>query len=137
MIQRASSKERGRIVHPLFVRITHWINAFAAIAMLMSGMRIYNASPLYEFRFPPEMTLGGWLGGGLLWHFAAMWVLVINGVLYVILGFTTGRFRRNWSSYARSCRPTSSFGSGVPAPAVMRRSRECSGSPIWRQASRP
>lgn len=39
--------------------------------MLMSGLRIYNASPLYEFRFPPDVTLGGWLAGALAWHFAA------------------------------------------------------------------
>lgn len=94
MIQKASSKERGKIIHPLFVRITHWINAFAAIAMLMSGMRIYNAAPLYEFRFPPEMTLGGWLAGALAWHFAAMWLLVLNGVAYLLYGFFSGHFIR-------------------------------------------
>lgn len=94
MTQNALPKGRGKIVHPLFVRITHWINAFAAIAMLMSGMRIYNAAPLYEFRFPPEMTLGGWLAGALAWHFAAMWLLVINGVAYLLYGFFSGHFIR-------------------------------------------
>jgi thiosulfate reductase cytochrome b subunit len=38
--------------------------------------------------------LGGWLGGGLLWHFAAMWVLMLNGALYLIFGLASGRFRR-------------------------------------------
>lgn len=94
MTRKAPSKERGRIVHPLFVRITHWINAFAAIAMLMSGMRIYNAEPFYEFRFPPEITLGGWLAGALAWHFAVMWLLILNGLAYLIYGVASGHFIR-------------------------------------------
>jgi thiosulfate reductase cytochrome b subunit len=62
--------------------------------MIGSGWQIYNASPLFGFTFPGSITLGGWLAGALLWHFAAMWVLVINGVVYVTLGILTGRFRR-------------------------------------------
>ncbi len=84
----------AKIIQPAWVRIMHWINAAAMIAMIMSGWQIYNASPLFDFQFSRSITLGGWLGGGLLWHFAAMWVLVINGALYVALGFATGRFRR-------------------------------------------
>lgn len=83
-----------RVIHPLFVRITHWINAFAAIAMLMSGLRIYNASPLYDFRFPPDVMLGGWLAGALAWHFAVMWLLVINGLAYLAYGVLSGHFVR-------------------------------------------
>jgi len=81
-------------IHPLWVRITHWINALAIILMMMSGWQIYNASPLFAFSFPPEVTLGGWLAGGLMWHFAAMWLFVVNGLVYVALGIATGRFRR-------------------------------------------
>ena len=80
-------------IHPLYVRITHWINALAVLVMIGSGWQIYNASPLFPFRIP-QSSLGGWLAGGLLWHFAAMWVLVVNGLVYVTLGFVTGRFRR-------------------------------------------
>ena len=94
MVGTASSRERNRVVHPFFVRVTHWINAFAAIAMLMSGMKIYNAAPLYEFRFPPEVTLGGWLAGALAWHFAVMWLLVLNGSAYILYGVFTGHFLR-------------------------------------------
>ncbi|RED28572.1 thiosulfate reductase cytochrome b subunit [Rhodopseudomonas thermotolerans] len=82
------------VLQPLWVRVMHWINAAAMLAMIMSGWQIYNAAPLFDFQFSRAITLGGWLGGGLLWHFAAMWVLVINGMLYVGLGFATGRFRR-------------------------------------------
>jgi thiosulfate reductase cytochrome b subunit len=86
---------RNKIIHPLFVRVTHWINAFAVFSMLTSGWRIYNASPLFEFRFPPEMTLGGWLAGALAWHFAAMWLLVFNGLAYIVYGVVSGHFWRN------------------------------------------
>ena len=82
------------VVHPLYVRITHWINALAILIMIGSGWQIYNASPLFPFTFPRSVTLGGWLAGGLLWHFAAMWLLVVNGLVYVTLGLATGRFRR-------------------------------------------
>jgi thiosulfate reductase cytochrome b subunit len=72
----------------------HWINALAMILMIMSGWQIYNASPLFDFRFSRDITLGGWLAGALLWHFAAMWLLAVNGLVYVALGIVSGRFRR-------------------------------------------
>ncbi|HEY6024433.1 MAG TPA: cytochrome b/b6 domain-containing protein [Pseudolabrys sp.] len=85
----------GATVHPRWVRVCHWINALAILVMIGSGWQIFNASPLFGFTFPKAITLGGWLAGALLWHFAAMWVLVINGIVYVTLGIVTGRFRRN------------------------------------------
>ena len=84
----------GEIIHPAWVRITHWVNAVAMLVMIGSGWEIYNASPLFAFRFPPAITLGGWLAGALLWHFAAMWLLAVNGFVYVVLGVVSGRFRR-------------------------------------------
>jgi thiosulfate reductase cytochrome b subunit len=84
---------RRALVHPLWVRITHWINAIAMLVMIGSGWEIYNASPLFPFVFPRSITLGGWLAGALLWHFAAMWVLVVNGLFYLALGLASGRFR--------------------------------------------
>jgi thiosulfate reductase cytochrome b subunit len=82
------------IIHPAWVRVTHWVNALAMLVMIGSGWQIYNASPLFAFNFPPSVTLGGWLAAGIMWHLAAMWVLVINGLVYVTLGIVTGRFRR-------------------------------------------
>src|SRR5580700_1878475 len=83
------------LIHPRWVRITHWINALAIFMMIGSGWQIYDASPLFRFlHIPSAFALGGWLAGALLWHFAAMWLLVINGVIYVTLGLITGRFRR-------------------------------------------
>jgi len=83
-----------KIIQPAWVRMLHWINAVAMVLMIMSGWQIYNASPLFDFVFPSSITLGGWLGGGLLWHFAAMWLLMVNGLIYLTLGVATGRFRR-------------------------------------------
>jgi thiosulfate reductase cytochrome b subunit len=93
-------------VHPKIVRITHWINAFAMVIMIGSGWRIYNDSPLIPgFEFPNWLNLGGdpaisdakWqnhASGALQWHFAAMWLLVINGLVYFSYGLLSGRFRR-------------------------------------------
>jgi thiosulfate reductase cytochrome b subunit len=81
-------------VHPLVVRITHWINVFAILIMVASGWRIYNASPLFGFKFPGDWTLGGWLAGALQWHFAAMWLLAASGLIYVTYGIVSGHFRR-------------------------------------------
>ncbi len=80
-------------IHPLAVRITHWINAFAILIMIASGWRIYNASPLFDFKFPNDWTLGGWLAGALQWHFAAMWLLALNGLAYLAYGIVSGHFR--------------------------------------------
>ena len=84
----------GAVIHPVWVRVTHWINVVAMVVMIGSGWEIYNASPLFPFVFPRGITLGGWLAGALLWHFAAMWLLAVNGLVYLVLGFLTGRFRR-------------------------------------------
>lgn len=85
----------GPIIHPRWVRATHWVNALAMLMMIGSGWQIYDASPLFRFiYFPSHLALGQWLAGALLWHFAAMWLLVINGIVYVTLGIATGRFRR-------------------------------------------
>ena len=81
-------------IHPLVVRITHWVNAVAIFIMVTSGWRIYNAAPVFPFKFPTELTIGGWLGGGLQWHFAAMWLLAINGLVYLVYGFAAGHFKR-------------------------------------------
>ena len=83
-----------KVIQPAWVRAVHWINAVAMILMIMSGWQIYNASPLFDFRFSSSITLGGWLGGALLWHFAAMWLLMVNGLVYLALGLATGRFRK-------------------------------------------
>jgi thiosulfate reductase cytochrome b subunit len=96
MLDKQAGARRRQTVHPLVVRITHWVNALTILMMVTSGWRIYNASPLFGFRFPPELTIGGWLGGAIAWHFAAMWLLAANGLVYLVHGFVSGHFRRNF-----------------------------------------
>ena len=55
-------------------------------AVICASLRLYTV--------PAAGTLGGWLGGALQWHFAAMWLLMVNGLVYLTLGLVTGRFRR-------------------------------------------
>ncbi len=93
---QSSGAARAETIHPLFIRVTHWINAFAIFVMILSGWRIYNASPLYGFEFPPGFTLGGWLAGALAWHFAAMWLLALNGIAYLAYGLLSGHFRKSF-----------------------------------------
>lgn len=85
---------RQKKLHPWPVRLTHWLNAACMVCMSMSGWAIYNASPLFSFRFPVSLTVGGWLGGALAWHFAFMWLLLINGAIYVLYGLASRHFKR-------------------------------------------
>ncbi len=87
---------RWIVIHPLLVRLTHWVNAVAIVCMVMSGWGIYNASPLFGFRFPPWATLGGWLGGAIAWHLATLWLLVGNAMVYLVYGLVSGHFVRSF-----------------------------------------
>jgi thiosulfate reductase cytochrome b subunit len=78
-------------VFPLWLRITHWLNAIGVIVMVMSGWRIYNASPFFPFHIPNSITIGGWLAGALMWHFAAMWIVFVNGLFYLIANLVSRR----------------------------------------------
>lgn len=91
-----TAKSPNLATHPGWLRVTHWLNALAVFIMVMSGWQIYNAAPLFSFEFPRAITLGGWLGGALLWHFAAMWLLFANGLFYLVMGLATGRFRHHF-----------------------------------------
>ena len=89
------SSERSRRLHPLPVRIMHWVNALAMILMIGSGWKIYNDEVLFGWlHFPEWITVGGEAQGALQWHFFAMWILMANGLIYIGYGLFTGRFRR-------------------------------------------
>jgi thiosulfate reductase cytochrome b subunit len=91
---KSEGRGRGRL-HPLAIRVMHWINALAMIAMIGSGWAIYNDEVILGWlHFPAWMTLGAGPEGALQWHFLAMWVLAANGLAYVAYGLATGRFRR-------------------------------------------
>ncbi len=78
-------------IHPGWMRAAHWLNALAVLVLVTSGWRIYNAAPFFPFTLPKALTLGGWLGGALQWHFAAMWLLAANGLVYLVLNVLSGR----------------------------------------------
>lgn len=78
-------------IHPPWLRVTHWLYVVAVVILVMSGWRIYDASPFFPFFIPKEITLGGWLGGALQWHFAAMWLLAVNGLIYLFFNIFSGR----------------------------------------------
>lgn len=91
-----ASPQRSTPIHPLWMRITHWLNALAVLVLVTSGWRIYDASPFLPFTIPASITLGGWLGGALQWHFAAMWLLAANGLVYLALNVASGRLLRKF-----------------------------------------
>jgi thiosulfate reductase cytochrome b subunit len=94
--------------HPIAVRITHWLMALSILIMIGSGWRIYNASPIFGFSFPDWAVLGGdvdaalarhndpGVASGIAWHFAAMWVLFVSYLLYLLWGALSGHFRRDF-----------------------------------------
>jgi len=93
------------VIQPAWVRMAHWLNALAVVLLIASGWRIYNAAPIFDFKFPKPITLGGWLGGALQWHFAAMWLLAANGLVYLALNLISGRWRRRlWPVRVRELR---------------------------------
>lgn len=81
----------ARVIHPVWLRLTHWLNVVAVVILVMSGWRIYDASPFFPFAIPKAITLGGWLGGAIQWHFAAMWLLAVNGLIYLFFNIFSGR----------------------------------------------
>ncbi len=85
-------EETARVINPLVLRLTHWLNAFAIIMMLGSGWQIYDASPLFNFTFP--IGIGGWLGAAIAWHLAMMWLLLGNALVYVLWSVASGHWRK-------------------------------------------
>ncbi len=88
--------------HPWVVRFAHWLNAIALFVLVGSGLRIFRAFPSFGPKLPQKdlidvpkaLTIGGWLGGALQWHFTFMWVFVGTGLLYLAYQFATGHFRQ-------------------------------------------
>lgn len=96
MATSGSARPAPIVVHPLAVRVTHWASAAAVVCLVLSGWQIYNASPLFGFSFPRWMTLGGWLGGAIAWHLAAMWLLVASSLAYVAYGILSRHFAHSF-----------------------------------------
>lgn len=96
MMNSLSNQIKPATIHPLWLRICHWVNALSILIMVTSGWRIYNASPLFNFDIPDALTLGGWLAGALQWHFSAMWLFALNGVFYLLMNLVSGRLKKQF-----------------------------------------
>jgi thiosulfate reductase cytochrome b subunit len=95
-------------VHPLARRIAHWVMALSILVMIGSGWRVYNASPIFDFRFPEWATLGGdvemalarhgdpGVATAIAWHFAAMWLLAASYFVFMLWGILSGHFWRDF-----------------------------------------
>ncbi len=92
---------RAAYEHPLPIRITHWVNAISLFVMVTSGLRVFRAFPSFGPKIPEKvlldipksLTLGGWLGGALQWHFTFMWLFAASGALYLACQFLSGHYR--------------------------------------------
>ncbi len=91
----ASTARKEQRLHPLPLRIMHWINAVAIFIMIGSGWKIYNDDAIFRFlHFPDAVVIGKWAQYGLQWHFFGMWIFVLNGLAYLSYGIVSGRFRQ-------------------------------------------
>src|ERR1700737_2133383 len=92
---------RAAYEHPLPIRITHWVSAISLFVLVASGLRIFRAFPSFGPKIPEKvlldipksLTLGGWLGGALQWHFTFMWFFAVSGVVYVAYQVVSGHYR--------------------------------------------
>ena len=101
------TRQKENRLHPVPIRAMHWINALMILIMIGSGFKIYDDQPIFSgIIFPSYLLIGGdpetsfkynsdgGFGGALQWHFMAMWIVILNGLAYLIYGFATGRLRR-------------------------------------------
>jgi thiosulfate reductase cytochrome b subunit len=97
--------------HHWIVRVCHWASAILLVGMVASGLQIYNAfqrfgprdapysvpNPVDIVRGTPSAPewsrLGGWLAGGLNWHFTLAWPFVLTGLVYLVYLAISGEWR--------------------------------------------
>lgn len=92
--------------HHWIVRVAHWLNTVLLLGMIASGLQIYNAFTHFGPRgrrflpnpwdgdpFSARVRLGGWLAGGINWHFALAWPFVLTGLVYLVYLAVSGEWR--------------------------------------------
>ncbi len=92
---------RAAYEHPFPIRLTHWVNVISLFVMVTSGLRIFRVFPSFGPKIPEKVlldipksiTLGGWLGGALQWHFTFMWLFAASGVFYLTYQVISGHYR--------------------------------------------
>lgn len=107
-IQLAREPAAEELHHPLLLRLAHWMLAASVLILIGSGWRIYNASPIFPFRFPEWVTLGGdvdvaltWhndpgVASAIAWHLAAIWLFLTAIVLLIGYGVFSSHFKKDW-----------------------------------------
>jgi thiosulfate reductase cytochrome b subunit len=110
-----SDPPKGRSLQTLPAKLFHWTSLISLTVMLMSGLQIYNANPVFGGReglhISPFFALGGWLAGGRHWHFAAMWVFSLNLLWYGIYVLVSKRWKhrfvsqKDWKALQHSTNP--------------------------------
>jgi Ni/Fe-hydrogenase b-type cytochrome subunit len=96
-----AAEVRAAYEHPFAIRLTHWVNAVSVFVLVTSGLRIFRAFPSFGPKIPEQdlidipkaITLGGWLGGALQWHFTFMWLFAASGVVYLSYQLFNGHYR--------------------------------------------
>jgi thiosulfate reductase cytochrome b subunit len=99
--RKSESVERAAYEHPLVIRWCHWILGVSILVLIFSGWQIFWAFPSFGPKIPQHdfihlphaLMLGGWLAGGLQWHFTFIWIYVITGAVYLGYQLISGRFR--------------------------------------------
>lgn len=88
---REGAARRAAYEHPSVIRLCHWLNSVSLLVLAASGLRIFRAFPSFGPKVPQKvlldvprsLTLGGWLGGALEWHFTFMWIYLATGLFYL------------------------------------------------------
>ena len=97
--------EKAARRHPLWVRLTHWVNTAAFLALLVSGFAILLALPRLFWGETGANDAPAWIvlplpvnleqtGWGRNLHFLAAWIFVINGALYGLAALASGHLLR-------------------------------------------
>ena len=100
--QKTGMPVRAAYEHPFLVRLCHWINSVSLLVLIASGLQIFRAFPSFGAKIPEadlvnipkQLTLGGWLGGALQWHFTFIWIYMLTGALYIAYEIFSKNYRQ-------------------------------------------
>ena len=100
--KKSGAQVQAAYEHPFLVRLCHWTNSVALVVLIASGLRIFRAFPSFGpkipqhdlINIPKQLTLGGWLGGALQWHFTFLWIYMATGLIYVLYEIFSRNYRQ-------------------------------------------
>lgn len=112
-----TEKTRAPLRHPLWVRVTHWLNAAAFLTLAVSGTAILMALPRLFWGETGANEAPAWIhlplplnkeqtGWGRNLHFLAAWIFVISGLVYLSASILGGHLYRRLLPDADQLHPT-------------------------------